>query len=148
MDIKLGRQLVADELFDLTLYQKLRQGADLDTQALLDELIPIETRHLGFWQDFFQVSGVTLGVGQRLKLALLVWFCRIFRGAGVSLVLEAIEINGVKKYLRVWEEYRDLPLGVLSVRFSMMSCGMRMLLFPTRSNVGCILNVSETSFSD
>lgn len=111
MDIKLGRQLVADELFDLTLYQKLRQGADLDTQALLDELIPIETRHLGFWQDFFQASGVTLGVGQRLKLALLVWFCRIFRGAGVSLVLEAIEINGVKKYLRVWEEYRDLPLG-------------------------------------
>ncbi|OGI21753.1 MAG: hypothetical protein A3J06_02500 [Candidatus Moranbacteria bacterium RIFCSPLOWO2_02_FULL_48_19] len=108
---KLGKQLVLDELFDLTLYRELRKTAGGETAVLLDELIPIEERHFRFWQDFFKVAGAELGKARRFKLSMVVLFCRVFRGAGVSLILEAIEINGVKKYLRVWEMYKDEPLG-------------------------------------
>jgi len=108
---RLGEKLVADELFDLTLYRELRKKADGEMAVLLDQLIPIEERHFRFWQNFFKISGAGLSRRERLKLRMFVWFCRIFGGAGVSLILEAIEINGVKKYLRVWELYKDEPLG-------------------------------------
>lgn len=107
----LGKQLVVEELFDLTLYRKLRKTAVGEVAVLLDELIPIEERHFNFWHGFFKITGVELGMMQRFKLSVFVLFCRVFGEAGVSLVLEAIEINGVKKYLRVWEMYKDTPLG-------------------------------------
>ena len=37
--------------------------------------------------------------------------CRLFGSSGVHLVLEAIEVHGVRKYLRVWNRYKDTPLG-------------------------------------
>ena len=36
---------------------------------------------------------------------------RIFRGAAIHVVLEAIEVHGVRKYLDVWTRYGDGPLG-------------------------------------
>ena len=50
VDAQLGRRLVLDELFDLSLYRALRGLAPGPLQAILDELIPIETRHYQFWQ--------------------------------------------------------------------------------------------------
>ena len=54
MDARLGKRLVRDELFDLSLYKALRRTAPSGhLQTVLDQLIPIETRHYGFWQEFF-----------------------------------------------------------------------------------------------
>jgi len=108
----LGRDLVLDELFDLTLYQTLHRGAKGELREILGALIPVETRHFGFWQKFFGLPGLDrLDFGRRVKLVVLVGACRLFGPACVHLVLEAIEVYGVRKYLAVWEKYKDRPLG-------------------------------------
>jgi hypothetical protein len=54
VDPRLARQLILDELFDLSLYESLRDAATGDLRSILDQLIPIEARHLASWQDFFE----------------------------------------------------------------------------------------------
>jgi VIT1/CCC1 family predicted Fe2+/Mn2+ transporter len=110
-DPKLARQLVLDELFDLSLYRALRTVASGDLQAILGELIPIEARHLTFWQDFFGLHLDRLDLARRLKLGLIVIVCRLFGAPAIHLVLEAIEVYGVRKYLKVWSAYGNGPLG-------------------------------------
>ena len=111
-DARLGRQLVLDEIFDLSLYRGLREVARGDLRRVLDELIVVETRHVAFWQDFFGLAAVTeLDLGRRIKLATLKSACRLVGPSAVHLVLEAIEVHGIRKYLRVWDRYRDGPLG-------------------------------------
>jgi vacuolar iron transporter family protein len=108
----LARQLVLDEIFDLSLYQALRGAAKGRLQGVLDELVETETRHVAFWQDFFGLKSlVSLDTGRRLKLAALTAACRTFGNAAIQIVLEAIEVHGVRKYLRVWNRYKDGPLG-------------------------------------
>src|SRR5258708_28011254 len=65
---KLARQLVLDELFDLSLYQSLRKVASGKLRDILDQLIPIESRHFEFWQDFFDLHVNTLDLVCRLLL--------------------------------------------------------------------------------
>ncbi len=110
-DVALGRRLILDELFDLSLYTSLRKIARGDLRRMLDELIPIETRHHAFWQDFFDLRVSRLDLGRRLKLALLVAVCRVIGASAIHIVLEAIEVHGVRKYLDVWTRYGDGPLG-------------------------------------
>jgi VIT1/CCC1 family predicted Fe2+/Mn2+ transporter len=108
----LARQLVLDELLDLSLYQSLRNVARGELREILDQLIPIEQRHFEFWQDFFYLRVDALDLGRRLKLAFLTAVCRFFGAPAIHLVLEAIEVYGVQKYLRVWSAYgSDGPLG-------------------------------------
>jgi vacuolar iron transporter family protein len=108
---KLAKQLVLDELFDLSLYQSLRNVASGKLREILDQLIPIESRHFEFWQDFFNLHVEALDLARRLKLVLLVAVCRLFGAPAIHLVLEAIEVYGVRKYLRVWSAYGNGPLG-------------------------------------
>ena len=107
----LGKRLVLDELFDLSLYRALRERASGDLRAILDQLIPVETRHFAFWQGFFDLRVDTLDLGRRLKLALILAACRLFGAPAIYLVLEAIEVHGVRKYLGLWTTYGDGPLG-------------------------------------
>lgn len=107
----LARQLVLDELFDLSLYQKLHATSGAEVKKILSSLIPVETRHFHFWQEFFNLKIEKLDALRRIKLFLLSCFCRIFGATGVHLILEAIEIYGVRKYLLVWETYKETPLG-------------------------------------
>jgi len=108
----LARQLILDEIFDLALYQALREMAKGELGRILDELIAVETRHVAFWRDFFGRKDLTsLDLGRRLKLATLIAACRIFGSGAAHIVLEAIEVHGVRKYLRVWERYKDGPFG-------------------------------------
>jgi VIT1/CCC1 family predicted Fe2+/Mn2+ transporter len=111
-EARLGRQLVLDELFDLTLYRRLREVGPPSLWPMLDALIPVETRHFGFWQQFFGLRLGRLDPGRRIKLALLVGLCRLFGAPAIHLVLEAIEVHGVRKYLDVWRRYRGTPLEV------------------------------------
>ena len=112
LDEDLGQRLVLDEIFDLSLYRALQRIAPSDLRRVLDALIPVETRHVAFWQQFFGLEHVTrLDAFRRLKLAVIVAVCRMFRGAAIHVVLEAIEVHGVKKYLDVWTRYGEGPLG-------------------------------------
>jgi VIT1/CCC1 family predicted Fe2+/Mn2+ transporter len=110
-DARLGRQLVLDELFDLTLYRSLHRVASGDLRAILEQLIPVETRHYGFWQQFFGLTIRTLDPARRVKLALLVGLARLLGAPAIHLILEAIEVYGVRKYLTVWRQYEGGPLG-------------------------------------
>lgn len=78
---------------------------------MLAELIPVEEKHFAFWQKFFGIRTDALDLGRRVKLRLLAALCRFFGPTAVHLVMEAIEIYGVRKYLALWEEYKNQPLG-------------------------------------
>ena len=110
-DPKLAETLVLDELFDLSLYKALRQVTHSDAHHTLEELITVETGHLAFWQKFFDLRLERLNPGRRIKLALLIVICKLFRSTAVHLVLEAIEVHGIRKYLALWREYQGQPLG-------------------------------------
>ena len=110
-DPGLAERLVLDELFDLTLYRELRELSDGDLEKILSELIPVETEHFAFWQKFFDIRRERLDMRRRLRLRALVLACRLFGPNASHLVLEGIEIYGVRKYLSVWERYRGTPLG-------------------------------------
>ncbi len=111
-DPKLARALILDELFDLSLYKALREiSADADAKNTLDELIAVEVQHLAFWQKFFDHDLKELGFGRRVKLQFMVLACRLFGTTAVHLVLEAIEVHGVRKYLALWQVYQSQPLG-------------------------------------
>jgi vacuolar iron transporter family protein len=110
-DERLAERLVLDELFDLSLYRALREHASVETRKTLDDLIPIESRHFAFWRDFFDIRPSRLDLGRRLKLRFLVTVARLLGSLGIEIILEAIEVYGIRKYLSVWDAYRDGPLG-------------------------------------
>jgi len=110
-DLKLGRTLILDELFDLLLYRKLYAISGPDLRKTLGELIDVEVGHFAFWQDFFKLKLPKLDLPRRMKFWLIMTVCRIFGAPAIDLVLEAIEVYGVRKYLQVWERYRNEPLG-------------------------------------
>jgi VIT1/CCC1 family predicted Fe2+/Mn2+ transporter len=111
-DPKLAQMLILDELFDLSLYRSLRDIAtDADAQQTLKELIEVEVQHLAFWQRLFDISLERLDLGRRVKLHLMVLTCRVFGTTGIHLILEAIEVHGVRKYLALWRDYQNEPLG-------------------------------------
>jgi len=110
-DPRLARDLILDELFDLSLYKALRGVTQPDVHDTLDELIRVETAHLAFWQKFFDLKLTSLDLGRRIKLSVMMLICRLFGSTAVHLVLEAIEVHGVRKYLAVWQAYKDKPLG-------------------------------------
>jgi len=111
IDPRLPRRLILDELFDLSLYEALHRLAPPPERLVLAELIPVERRHVDFWQRFFSLRLDRLDWGRRLKLAVLVLVCRLLGAPAIHLVLEAIEVHGVRKYLGVWKTYADGPLG-------------------------------------
>src|SRR5437763_242160 len=98
VDARLGRRLVLDEIFDLSLYRALREIAPASMQSIFDALIPIETRHVAFWQEFFGLKDVTtLDAGRRLKLALII-AAGAYIGAGSEAELRETE-DARKRFL-------------------------------------------------
>jgi predicted membrane protein (TIGR00267 family) len=110
-DPQLARTLVLDEVFDLALYEALRDITQGRLRDILDELIQVEANHIAFWQHFFDLHLTTLDFPRRLKLRLVILICRLFGPAAIHLVLEAIEVYGVRKYLSVWKTYKNQPVG-------------------------------------
>ena len=107
-DAKLARTLILDELFDLTLYQSIEKTLSPGhLRNTLRELIPIETKHHRFWEDFYCLKIERLDLRRRWKLGLMILVCRVFGESGVYLILEAIEIHGIRKYLGLWKRYEN-----------------------------------------
>jgi len=107
----LARDLVLNELFDLALYKRFSALAKGDTLEMLNRLIEVETRHAKFWQDFFNLPLNKLDWTRRFKLSGFVLFARVFGERGIHLLIEAIEIHGIRNYLSVWDIYKGQPLG-------------------------------------
>ena len=104
-DDGLARRLILDELFDLSLYKALRDLTEGDVQGILNELIQVETTHFAFWQNFFNFQFTTLDLPRSLKLRGIILACRLFGTPAIHLVLQAIEVYGVRKYLTLWKSY-------------------------------------------
>ncbi|OGF83051.1 hypothetical protein A3B18_02570 [Candidatus Giovannonibacteria bacterium RIFCSPLOWO2_01_FULL_46_13] len=107
----LGKALVLDELFDLTLYKRLLDIAGPEEKEILNKLVPIETRHLGLWQNFFKIPKARLDPGRKIKLWVLVLIAKVFGRTGIHMILQAIEVHGIKKYLTVWNLYKEDEIG-------------------------------------
>lgn len=104
---KIGRTLVLDELFDLQLYAKFfSMSSDAHTKKLFKELMHVETAHLQFWKDFFKSDIQKLNMWRAVKFHTIVFIVKIFGDRGAYLVLESIEIYGIKKYLNLWKHYK------------------------------------------
>jgi hypothetical protein len=114
----LGRRLVLDELFDLSLYQALHARSQGGLCRVLGELIPIEAKPFAFWQRFFGIEVDRLDCWRRLKLALRRLVRRLFGAPAGHLVLEAIEIHGVRKCLAFWGPPAATRSARRSKRFS------------------------------
>lgn len=108
---QLARKLILDELFDYLLYKKLAGISDGNLLELLNDLIPVEKRHFDFWQSFFGVEYKKLDFFRMLKLQVIFWLCRLFGKKAIHLTLEALEVYGARKYLAVWEQYKEAQLG-------------------------------------
>jgi len=105
-------QFVTSELFDLTLYQELlRIEKENSLKTILSELVEIEKKHFEFWQGVTGVSQPKLSVFLKTKLNLFLIFRKIFGPVATVLILEMIEIYGIKKYFLVWQKYKETPLG-------------------------------------
>ncbi|MBK8576393.1 MAG: VIT1/CCC1 transporter family protein [Elusimicrobia bacterium] len=106
-----GEELVLDELFDLRLYERLCAVSRGGLSEMLNRLVAVEAKHYAFWQDFFSLKRSRLDWGRRLKLEIVTIVCRIVGPSAVLLVLEGIEVYGIRKYLTLWDTYRDTPFG-------------------------------------
>lgn len=111
LDQRLGRRLVLDELFDLSLYTALHARSEGQLRSTLSSLMSIEKRHFDFWQEAFRVRAQRLDLPRKIKLWVLLLGCRLFGEGAIHLTLEAIEVHGIQKYLALWDQYQDLPLG-------------------------------------
>ncbi|WDT76020.1 MAG: hypothetical protein MPW16_02015 [Candidatus Manganitrophus sp.] len=89
-----ARQLILDELFDLSLYKRFREISGPELHPTLDELIKVENGHLGFWQELFKVEISELNFARRLKLEMIVLVCRLFGAPAIDLILDRPDPGG------------------------------------------------------
>lgn len=108
-----ARKIILDEIFDLALYKNILSSTGGEFKSVLEDLIEVEQKHVDFWINFFneERSSFKLNSAQKIKLFILTNFCKLFGDPGIGLILEATEIYGIKNYLRLWDKYKDTPLG-------------------------------------
>ena len=110
-DLRLVKKVSRDEAFDLALYVKLRDIETGEVRNVLSQLVNVERGHVAFWADLAGREDVSLDLVQRLRLSVFVFLRRLF-GIGMTfLLLEAIEIYGIKKYWALWAQYKDTIHG-------------------------------------
>lgn len=111
MDETLKNRIILDELFDLTLYSSLEEKSKGGLKKKLFRLVKIEKTHYKFWQSFFNMEINELDILRKIKLRSVILFCNLGGEKAVQLVLESIEIYGIKNYLKAWEEYKGTKFG-------------------------------------
>ncbi len=95
--------LVLDEMADLALYQQFRRLASQpELCRLFDRLIVEEQKHVAFWRKRITDAPAGLDIWRSLKVQGLTLFGRLFGVSGMLLVLEAVEVHGIRKYLDLW----------------------------------------------
>lgn len=110
--------LVLDEMADLALYERFRQAATQpELVQLFDRLIIEEKKHVAFWAKKMEGAPTRLDRGRSIKVGMLAGFGRLFGVSGTLLILEAIEVHGIRKYLDLWSSISDeeVRAGLLSI---------------------------------
>ena len=103
--------LVLDELADLTLYENFRtRVTQPELIRLFDHLILEEKKHVAFWKKKVTPAPTSLDLVRRMKVGALTLFGRMFGIPGMLLVLEAIEVHGIRKYLDLWVSTTETTL--------------------------------------
>lgn len=110
-DEQLARALILDEIFDFSLYTALQKRATGDLRKMLEDLAAIETTHVAFWKRFFGIEIATLDWRRRMKLRMMIFASRCLGSWSIHLILEAIEVHGIRKYLDLWDRHKGTPLG-------------------------------------
>lgn len=96
--------LVLDEMADLSLYEHYRSYVSHpELTRLFDHLILEERKHVAFWQKKIKEYPAGLDGWRSFKVEALALFGRVFGPSGMLLVLEAIEVHGIRKYLDLWK---------------------------------------------
>lgn len=112
MSANIGSQLLLDEMSDLALYRALRPFSRGDLAATLDGFIATEIRHVAFWRQFFALDIPKINLSRQLSIRLLTVAARLGGPSVTSLILEARETHGVKKYLTLWRRTTDTKLNL------------------------------------
>ncbi len=100
--------LVLDEMADLALYERYRAiVSQPELIHLFDRLIKEEQKHVAFWRKRAKGAPMRLDTGRAFKVGCLATFGRLFGASGMLLVLEAVEVHGIRKYLDLWNSSRD-----------------------------------------
>ncbi len=107
MQNTLGQQLLLDEMGDLALYRELRKFTHGGLAQTLDSFIATEIRHVTFWRHYFSLDISEIDLKRKITIRLLTFAARVGGPSVTSLILEAIEIHGVKKYLTLWRRTTD-----------------------------------------
>jgi predicted membrane protein (TIGR00267 family) len=95
--------LVLDEMADLALYETYRAYVRRpELIKLFDHLIAEEKKHVAFWKKKVDQPPMKLDASRAFKLRCLTLFGRMFGVSGMLLVLEAVEVHGIRKYLDLW----------------------------------------------
>ena len=144
LDARLGRQLVLDELFDLTLYQSLLRVAPPALRPILEQLIPIETRHYGFWQEFFGLKITTLDLPRRAKLALLVGLARLLGAQLKRIISDPLWLPDFYNPQKVGGPLLDLH--VHDAHFIRLTCGMPAAVYSRGRMRGEVVEFVQTQF--
>ena len=109
MQHALVSSLVLDEMADLALYRNfLRSVKHPELIRVFGQLIKAEEGHVEFWKKKTGLHPKKLDTMRTVKVFFLTCFGRVFGVAGILLVLEAIEVRGIRKYVSLWE---SLPKG-------------------------------------
>src|SRR3989338_2464862 len=105
-------QLVQHEQFDLHLYQRfVRRVKSDELKAILTTMIAEEERHIAIWKRYVPHTHIPhRGVFARFKMAVLLFCGYIFGDTGIRIIIEAIEVHGIREYLLLAHEVSGTPL--------------------------------------
>lgn len=106
----LQQELVQGELADLHLYIALQKKTSGAISKTLEGFVDVETRHANFWKQAFQLKETNLRWPGKLRNGLILLAVSLGGDRIVSLMLEAVETHGIKKYLSLWKQAKDTPL--------------------------------------
>lgn len=146
------KQFVGGELFDLNLYRELLKiEKDEVLKTILSELVPIEEKHLEFWQKTVGISQPEISIFSKIKLKLFSALRRISGPAITVLIVEMIEIYGIKKYFSVWQEHKEASLAeklkeILIIFWLVSLVSLSAWLVPSQWRLAsfCLQNQKET----
>lgn len=103
----LQQRLLQGELADLHLYQALRVKATGDLANTLDKFIFTEKQHVAFWRDLFHLTATTPNWQGRFRNLILKSIITVSGDRIAFLLLEAVEVHGIRDYLSLWKHVRD-----------------------------------------
>lgn len=98
-------KLMLHEQFDLKLYQAFyKKAKDSALRDILLTMIQEEAEHVAIWKKYIGDERAKFSIATHFKYGLLILSSSIFGDKAIRLIVESIEVHGIRAYLRVAEE--------------------------------------------